>query len=539
MAGGISAVRLPVQVIVVLILLAVLVLSRVFVANIYLDVLVVLVIAGALVSSHLLEGRKVSSSIVGGRRDLSSGRTPYTEEVRAVVVAEIASAFKALSTSLPEIVNYIRQVHSKSDQISIRADAQTSSLDETVKYVEEITRSITNMLAIVERLFPNAERATTYVLDMVHSNSRINGFARDIQTQMRVVTVELGELTGAVKVLTKNMVEIRSSTDESTMAATNISEGLKGLEATAMDSHYMTDQANVDAEAGKNASEKTVEGMDRINDIVTESSRMLEDIGEKSIEIGDIINVIYEITDRTNILALNASIIAAQAGEYGKGFAVVAAEIKKLAEQTSASTVEISTIIEGMQSMVADAIQANELRTWTVDEGVRLSRDADDAIRKIHASTVKASDISRQLAGSISQKSHESSIFVAMLDKETALLKKAVANVADQSQKSDKITELLAGIFDLSQELFRSTSDQEKANTYTARSINDLKEMIKAISEITRAQKTDSDQTLQALEIMEYISTENISAIREFADGAKGLKDKIERFKREFDRTKI
>jgi methyl-accepting chemotaxis protein len=123
--------------------------------------------------------------------------------------------------------------------------------------------------------------------------------------------------------------------------------------------------------------------MGQITITVNESSRIIQDLGRQSDQISQIVNVIKEIADQTNLLALNAAIEAARAGEQGRGFAVVADEVRKLAERTTNSTQEISAMIEKIQHGTRVAIQSMEAGVLRVEGGAALAQQAGEAMGRI------------------------------------------------------------------------------------------------------------------------------------------------------------
>ena len=128
-------------------------------------------------------------------------------------------------------------------------------------------------------------------------------------------------------------------------------------------------------------------------------------LAEQAQAIGEIITVVTDVADQTNILALNAAIEASRAGEHGKGFAVVAAEVKSLAEQSKKATVQVRQILSDIQRATNSAVIATEQGAKTVDEALRTVHQADDSIRTLAAIVAEAAQSATQISASVNQQS--------------------------------------------------------------------------------------------------------------------------------------
>jgi len=137
-----------------------------------------------------------------------------------------------------------------------------------------------------------------------------------------------------------------------------------------------------------------IEGMNSIRDQIQETSKRIKRLGESSQEIGSIVELINDIAEQTNILALNAAIQAASAGEAGRGFAVVADEVQRLAERSASATKRIETLVQTIQSDTNEAVSSMEQTTAEVVAGARLAEDAGTALGDIER-------VSNDLAGLI------------------------------------------------------------------------------------------------------------------------------------------
>lgn len=547
MGGRLSGKNVTAQTGILVALLAFLLISRIFLDNVYIDIFLILFIAASVLfvfRFHKERARqsieKASISLSGSRySELLKKEVGHTDEVLASIIAGMISVFGRLSSSLDDIVAYSREVSSKSDRIAVGADAQTFSLDETARSIQGISESIKNLVGMVERLFPHAEKATVSILEMVDSNKKISQSSQDLLGHVKEVSSDIDGMVGSVGEMEKRFLELTSSSLDASRTVQRIDTAIKEIKENAGISSELSEEVRRDAEMGGASTAKTIEGMNHIRDIVVESSKVIQRLGEKSGEIGEIINVIDNITDRTNLLALNASIIAAQAGEHGKGFAVVAGEIKKLAEQTASSTVEIAGLIKSIQSMVADAVQANELGTWSVEEGVKLSREAGDALGKIQESAKKASEMSSLIADATVNQSNEARMVLDSIQREVSVIQEAASAMRGHAERSGKIRDSAGRMLSITKDVARANMDQEKANAYVTKVIEEVKEMVKGMFDITRTQKTDSDQIIQAIEIIKFISSENITGIIELGSVINELREKVERLDMEFEESRL
>ena len=163
----------------------------------------------------------------------------------------------------------------------------------------------------------------------------------------------------------------------------SVAHSIRDVSARATEAARVAEDALTGALAGGDAVRRTVEGMTGIRQHVQETAKRMKRLGESSQEIGEIVQLISEISDRTSILALNASIQAAMAGESGKGFAVVAEEVERLAERANEATRRITVLIKSVQTETTEAISAMEATTREVVEGSQIAGEAGERLSRI------------------------------------------------------------------------------------------------------------------------------------------------------------
>jgi len=191
-----------------------------------------------------------------------------------------------------------------------------------------------------------------------------------------------------------------------TGASSAINEMAVSIEAVSSHAGELAEEANrsVDiAVRGNEAVQRTIHGMDSIREQIQETSKRIKRLGESSQEIGDIVELINDIAEQTNILALNAAIQAAMAGEAGRGFAVVADEVQRLAERSSDATKQIEALVKGIQSDTKEAVSSMESSTSGVVQGAQLAQNAGQALEQIENVSKHLAELIRNISDSAKQ----------------------------------------------------------------------------------------------------------------------------------------
>ena len=226
-------------------------------------------------------------------------------------------------------------------------------------------------------------------------------------------------------------------------AVNEMAVSIDQVSANAMESATVADRSVAIAYNGAEVVQRSIEGMDTIREQIQETAKRIKRLGESSQEIGDIVSLINDIADQTNILALNAAIQASMAGEAGRGFAVVADEVQRLAERSAAATKQIEGLVKTIQTDTNEAVISMEQTTSEVVRGARLAKDAGVALGEIQSVSRSLADLiqnisnaARQQAASAGHISNTMNIIQEITTQTTAgtiATARSVGNLADMA----------------------------------------------------------------------------------------------------------
>ncbi len=261
------------------------------------------------------------------------------------------------------------------------------------------------------------------------------------------------------------------------------------VSANAAESAGVAERSVSIASNGAKVVQNTINGMDTIREQIQETSKRIKRLGESSQEIGDIVSLINDIADQTNILALNAAIQASMAGEAGRGFAVVADEVQRLAERSATATKQIEALVKTIQNDTNEAVISMEQTTSEVVRGARLAQDAGVALEEIESVSASLAELiqnisnaARQQAASAGHISNTMNVIQEITSQTSAGTGATASAIGNLAQMAIKLRESVAG-FTLPEELGSSVASMPtvaakapKANVISEPSEDDIEE---------------------------------------------------------------
>lgn len=280
-----------------------------------------------------------------------------------------------------------------------------------------------------------------------------NGMIGKFHDIISDIHTSIAHLASASEELSASAVQIAGGTQSQGARASQVSTAAQEMSATIVEvAKSISNAADAAREAsgvavkGGDIVDKTIDSMNGISETAKESSRIISTLGGRSQEIGNIIGVINDIADQTNLLALNAAIEAARAGEQGRGFAVVADEVRKLAEKTMKATKEIGEMIKSMQDETKNAISSMDAEVKAVEDGVSLAKNAGGALKEIVSKVDVVTSMVHQITTATEQQSAATEQISGDIESVADVINETTTSAQQIAKAAEEMAQLAASL---------------------------------------------------------------------------------------------
>lgn len=442
-------------------------------------------------SAYLSEMASVATTIAGG--DLTVHIPLHSEtDVFGQVIQAMTEGLRAL----------IVQIRTSADQIAATEKTIASFAAHDISIVKEVSTSVDSTMSTLQETGASVE---------------------EVAHNMDALSSSVAETSASVSQMTSSITHIAKDTNELTHQT---QETIAYLRKTVISLEKVVEQTDVskqlsqdtiqEALAGQEAVEQVTSSMETIQHTITMAVESITQFAQRSRDIDTILDVIREITDQTSLLALNASIIAAQAGAHGRGFAVVADEIKTLAVGVGTSTKDIATIVQTLQQDTRRVVQTIHEGAEDVKQGMERTQQARGTLEKIIASAQRSSKVVTDIASTLHELMTASRTVSTAMERVNTMTDDITTATSEQEASTKQINQAIEHINAMTSQIQHATAEQ-----------------LRGVQHVLEAMKKVTTLTDQNLESSQHITT----TTKELSLQADLLLQSVDRFKLEIQKV--
>jgi methyl-accepting chemotaxis protein len=485
-------------------------------------------------------------------KEIASGKGNLRKRLKEYSKDEIGELARWFNSFVEGLQGMVKDIHQSSTEVSATsekiteisqrvnklAEQQLQSTEETSSSILKMDSSIKSVVESTDSLLSSAERVSSSVIEMSSMTDEIAREAGGLSDLVDSPTSFIKRIVDSIRDIGSSIDLLAQRTEEVVSSIAEIGNVINEVAGHTKEQAALAEKVKTEAIGfGMEAVSKTKDWMEEIKHEVDTASDVINKLGEKSQEVGNVVKVIDDITKDINLLALNAAILAAQAGEHGKGFAVVADEIKDLSERTAVSTKEIAAIIKPIQEEASMAVNSMKHSAVKVGEGVRLSKDAHNALIKILENANRSLDMARRIEIATEEQSKgakQAKDAIYNINEMIMEIKKASGEQSEAIEEIIKATERMKNI---ARKVKTSTDEQARESKSIAEIVLEMADRIRSIADSMLEQKSSSERVVKAIEMIKDTAEGNVrsssdldNTFNSLSKQAKNLKGRIDNF---------
>ena len=415
------------------------------------------------------------------------------------------------------------------DNKNSRRVLNDSDVDTIMLFADQVSSAITrtNLLTSIDALTSEMESSFTFLLgsreqysrNVIHLKESVESVAdgtsiiasasEGVMSSVDETSAAVNEISVATEQVTRNLDHLAGIVQQSASAMEQINSTISNVEQNASISHEVSSLVKMQADESLAVVAETIAALAEIQNSVALSYNAIKRLEENSTRIENIVSVINDITKRTNLLALNASIIAAQAGEYGKSFGVVADEIRNLSLQTGHSTGEITSIIEEIMSESKTAASNITATKDLVHRGVELGSTTGESLKAIYDRSVCSLDMTQQIKLATQEQVASVQLVSRSMEDVSSMTSQIFSASTEQAKATRSIARSLETIKDMAHEMVKSTSRQVEDGRLIRSTVESVCYMVTEMFDNMEMRRLQSAEVVKELESMRDLTSQD------------------------------
>jgi len=482
--------------------------------------------------SRIAEGDLRIEQVYESEDDLGDLARSVEEMARSLrdTVAQVASAASRVEATANEI-------EKASTGVSEVASEQSQSIQRVSGEMDQVSLRAREISTSAGSLAGSIEASSTAILQLKTVGEGLHEFTVDLSQRVDATTSSVDEMSGNILDVSENAHRLSDAAAETLNRTGEMASDSQTVVENANETEALYGRVIETAEQGSRRVTETIGGMQSIRESVEDARQVVRDLAARTGDIRTIVTVIDDIADRTSLLALNAAIIAAQAGEHGSAFSVVAGEIKTLADQVRAKTQEIDGVVSSVTEEAERAASFIETGTSSVERGVDLSSEAGKALEAITTAIRESGDRIHEIVGVVHQQAKGAAEVASLMDQLNTDLGRIREASDEEARHGERVRGISGAIQEIAKSVHRSAEEQVNNASHLAGGIEVVSANTNQINEALGAQSRACDQVVSVLERMLGRNRDTESSVgnldrtmHELQSEATDLRAAVERF---------
>ena len=386
---------------------------------------------------------------------------------------------------------------------------QVSRIEQAGALMAQINNQVSDIAESAQALNVSVEESSSSILELGAAGDELNETASVLSGKVDEVSTSIEQMVRSVKQVGSSSEELSDVASETSSSMEEMASAMRAVDTTAELAADLSRGVVDSSASGQTKVTQTIVGMEAIREATDAAESVIRGLGTRATEIGAILDVIDDVADETNLLALNAAIIAAQAGEHGRAFSVVADEIKELADRVLVSTKEIGGLIRAVQDESANAIEAIEQGSRSVAEGVDLSAQAGTSLEEITRAARESGDRMTEIVSAVREQTKAATHVVGLMERVRGGVEQIGNAGAEQDRGNEVVYRSAVTMREVAQQVRRTTSEQSRGFGRIRESVEGVRE---AAEQINGALQEQSDATQQVMEFLEQVAASTLGA---------------------------
>lgn len=418
-----------------------------------------------------------------------------------------------LQRAADSIETVVGEVLRGTQTLSASVIDEAKSVEETFSSISEINSSTHSIGGNLESLSSLTQSTASSISKMATSIDHVSQNAEELAQFVDETTSAIEQMASSIRKVAESTETLAESAEKTARSMAAIDDSTRRIDDSVKETTVLAEEVARSADAGSQLVSETAASVLKIKEAIDAATETINRLGKRSEQIGEVTHVIDEIADRTHLLALNAAILAAQAGPQGRGFRIVADEIKELSERTAASTREIDEMIKAVRGDVVETIERVVVGGERADQGVELAARASELLTEIRDKTTTSSDRVRQIADATAVQAAESHTVLEAADSVRQQARDIERATNEQAQTAKQIGERALHMSELTKQVQRATNEQAKVSRYIASTMEELSHVVEQIRGASNEQAAGVEQVLRAIGTIQEVVDRNQASI--------------------------